>query len=219
MPVVRPYLDPTTKGYAVDQREIDRLQTAISRIRDGHISGWRYYAAAPNGGASKQGDFVRFDEPVVETGTNGEESILFGWICVESGDPGVWEEMRFVTSATYGTGGGGDSIYDIVGMYNGIPPDSIQVLRFPAVRAYTLPLNLSGSKAHCQVAPTALTTFSIAVDGTSVGTMSFSASATVGTFSVNPAVDVAIGELLEIEAPAIGDATFEGLSFCIKATL
>jgi len=48
--------------------------------------------APPTTGKHYQGDVIRNSAPVVVGGY-----IVTGWICVESGEPGIWKEMRCQT--------------------------------------------------------------------------------------------------------------------------
>jgi len=52
--------------------------------------------AAPTTGAWAQGDTWRNTAPT-EQGTAGSKYVVLGWICVTSGEPGTWRQMRALT--------------------------------------------------------------------------------------------------------------------------
>jgi hypothetical protein len=226
MPTRRPRLPLTdasmdakvAEAITVLQSGFDQVSIDVGNLKDGLIFGRRAHNAMPTWWPSAVGDIVINNEPEVVTTVN-EEYILYGWVCTVAsveGAPGTWEELRFLSANI--TGGGGDAIYDIVGMYNGLLPDNVPVLRFPAVRAFTLPLNLTGSWAHCKSVATADASFNMYQDGSNIGTIEFASGDTFATFNVNPAITFAAGELFEIIAPSSSDPTLESISFCIKAT-
>ncbi|MFZ8458466.1 hypothetical protein ACO1MZ_14465, partial [Staphylococcus aureus] len=76
------------------------------------------------------------------------------------------------------------------------------LFRIEIVRAVTLPINLTGSRAVCQTAPTGAVTLNIKQNGTSIGTIAFAASATTGTFNFAAQVILNPGDVLELDAPA-----------------
>ena len=51
---------------------------------------------APGSGTYLQGAFVRNSGPV-EQGEDGAKYVLLGWVCVASGTPGTWLEVRTLT--------------------------------------------------------------------------------------------------------------------------
>ena len=52
--------------------------------------------AAPTTGDWMQGDVVRSAVPT-ELGTAGSKYVVTGWVCIVSGTPGTWVEMRSLT--------------------------------------------------------------------------------------------------------------------------
>lgn len=86
------------------------------------------------------------------------------------------------------------------------------------VRAATIPINATGSIATASVAATGSTVFTIKQNGTQIGTITFAASATTGTFSFSSAVTFAAGDLLEIDAPATADATLANIAITLKGS-
>jgi hypothetical protein len=112
-----------------------------------------------------------------------------------------------------------DAIYDIGGGSNGLVGVSAYILNFVATRSIQLPSNFTGSYAKAQVAATALTTFTIYKNGGSIGTLSFAASAAVGTFSVLASVSFAPGDVLTIQGPVIPDTTLSDLAVSLLASM
>lgn len=86
------------------------------------------------------------------------------------------------------------------------------------VRASTIPINATGSLAIATVAATASTVFLIKQNGTQIGTITFAASGTTGTFSFPSAVTFAVGDVLEIDGPANADATLANIAITLKGS-
>jgi hypothetical protein len=74
------------------------------------------------------------------------------------------------------------------------------------------------SQARLLHAATASTTFNLDYNGVSFGTVTFAASASIGTFSWSSGLSVAAGNAYEVYAPSTADATAAGLSLTICAT-
>lgn len=75
------------------------LEKAVNDLSEGRIyQAYNAATAAPTGDtvAYQVGDFVRNISPT-ELGSAGSKYLIFGWICVASGAPGTWREMRFLT--------------------------------------------------------------------------------------------------------------------------
>lgn len=62
------------------------------------VASYAARTAAPSSATEtfQAGDVVRNSAPV-ELGTTPNKYVLFGWICVASGSPGTWVQMRFPT--------------------------------------------------------------------------------------------------------------------------
>lgn len=76
-----------------------QLEDAINRLSEGRIyQNYNAAVAAPSGTtvAYQVGDFVRNTTPT-ELGTAGSQYIIFGFICIGAGTPGVWREMQIPT--------------------------------------------------------------------------------------------------------------------------
>ncbi len=85
-------------------------------------------------------------------------------------------------------------------------------------RTLNLPANLTGSFARCSVAPTNAISFNILNQGTPVGTVNFSAAATVGSFTLASALVVGAGNMLEIQTGGTIDSTISNISICLVGT-
>lgn len=70
----------------------NQLDDYIGNVSEFAASG----TAAPTTGAWVQGDILRNSAPV-ELGVAGSKYVITGWICVASGSPGTWREMRSLT--------------------------------------------------------------------------------------------------------------------------
>lgn len=81
-----------------------------------------------------------------------------------------------------------------------------------------------GSVAHAGTAATASTVFNVYKNGTLVGTITFAAAATTGTFSTDvgsgsTSVTFNIGDVLMVQAPASPDATLADISITLLGVL
>ena len=120
---------------------------------------------------------------------------------------------------TAGSVGTSTGVYDIAGGVSGPIAGSQYVLFFNVVRAINVPANFAGSISEVLTAFTSAATFTIYHNGTSVGTISFAASGTVGTFSTSSAFTMAVGDNMTIQAPSTADATAANLAITILANL
>ena len=93
------------------------------------------------------------------------------------------------------------------------------VLYALAIRSFTIPTNFGSSLAEVLTAFTSAATYTIYHNGTSVGTISFAASGTAGTFSTVTAFTLAVGDSLTVVAPSTADATAANLSITLEASL
>ncbi len=112
----------------------------------------------------------------------------------------------------------GASLYDIAGSTFSIPTSLAQLMRFTAARAFTLPASLVGSQVASIIAPTAGVSYSIAKNGTQIGTMDFTAANNVGTFTMASSTSFAIGDILTVVAPATPDSTHNELAWTFAAS-
>lgn len=76
-----------------------RFAMQLNNVSEGRICGSHNAAEAPPAtGLHQAGDYLRNSAPVVQ-GVAGARYVLKGWICVQSGDPGVWVEDRGATGS------------------------------------------------------------------------------------------------------------------------
>ncbi len=108
--------------------------------------------------------------------------------------------------------------YDIATFYPGVPGNSQLVLRWQAPRAVTIPSGGTNSQASAGTAATGSTTFTIKQNGSSVGTVVWSASGTSGAFTISSTINLAAGDVLTITGPSTADATLADISITLAAT-
>ena len=105
--------------------------------------------------------------------------------------------------------------YDIATSVFGKPAASEVVLRCPAPRAFSV----TGAYARAITAGSGSSTvFTVAKNGTSIGTITFAAGATGSTSTVG-ATSFAVNDVLTITAPATQNAALADIDFNIKATV
>ena len=109
--------------------------------------------------------------------------------------------------------------YDIASGVSGPIGASQYVAYFLSPRSINIPANFSGSLASVLTSFTSAATFTIYHNGTSVGTISFAAGGTTGTFSTGSGFTLNPGDSLTIQAPSTADATAANLSIIIDAVL
>lgn len=108
--------------------------------------------------------------------------------------------------------------YDLSTFFPGVPANSQLVLRWQAPRAITIPSGATNSQASAGTAATGSTTFTIKQNGSSVGTIVWSASGTTGAFTVSSTINIAAGDVITITGPATADATLADISITLAAT-
>jgi hypothetical protein len=110
--------------------------------------------------------------------------------------------------------------YDIGLTVTEAPTASEVLLRFVAPRAIGFVANFSTSYAKSGTAATGSTVFTIAKNGSSIGTVTFAASGTTGTWasSGGTAQSLAAGDVLTLAGPATPDATLAGIGFMFAGT-
>lgn len=84
-----------------------------------------------------------------------------------------------------------------------------------AVAPYAFSIIQANCDAKAKVAATASTVFDIQKNGTSVGSITFAAAATLATISITTAA-VALDDYLTIVAPATADATLADIAFMLR---
>lgn len=110
-------------------------------------------------------------------------------------------------------------VLDVYGFYPGAPDSSAVVLRVPIVRAMTFADDFSGSYGRAGTAATASAAFTITVNGSTVGTMTFASAATSATFATSGGVvSLVAGDILAVIAPSPADATLADVGFGLAGT-
>lgn len=107
--------------------------------------------------------------------------------------------------------------YDIGMYYPGAPTTSQVILTFTAVRQFELADDFAGLQGHTGTNPTSTWNADVQVNGGSIGTITFNTSGVISGVSTGPDV-LAIGDYLEIIAPASVDATLADVNITLKAT-
>jgi hypothetical protein len=106
--------------------------------------------------------------------------------------------------------------YDLSRQITGKPASSALVLHFVAVRAFTLAA--TGHAAVAVEAATAQTTFTIAVNGGTVGELVFAAAGNTATVVGGVQTPVEAGDTVTITSPS-QDATLEDITFTLFGTV
>lgn len=112
--------------------------------------------------------------------------------------------------------------YDITFFSGDAVPSNGQYFgRQPVTRDSNLPVNAAGSKAVCRVKPTAAYACSIMKNDTTVGTVTFSTTTTLGAFVVaaSTAFAAASADTLGIKGAATADATVRHCGVTIRLNL
>lgn len=110
--------------------------------------------------------------------------------------------------------------YDIPIFSPGVLTDGMVIMAFLMARPIDFLANFSGAAIEAGVAATSQTVLSIKKEGAEVGTITFAASGTTGTFASTGGVAVSYTtfEKYSIEAPATADATLADLVGVIPGT-
>jgi len=102
---------------------------------------------------------------------------------------------------------------------NDVMGDGAVLTRFIApVGGATFPAGLASSRFIAGTAATAETICTIKVDGTQVGSITIAATGTTGTWAAASDIEMAVGEVLTIEAPATADATLADWALTMVGT-
>jgi hypothetical protein len=105
--------------------------------------------------------------------------------------------------------------YDIQGGAAGVPTASQLILSHVAVRTITWNANFASSRGYASAAATDQATFTIAVNGTGIGTMTFAAGAQTASFTLTGSTVIAPGQVLDVIAPATADATLANVTLTL----
>lgn len=107
---------------------------------------------------------------------------------------------------------------DISVSYSGNPPIGTMIGGYVATRSLSLPVNFVGSFARADVASAVPYTINILKNGGSVGSISFAALSTTGTFTVASSVSLVAGDVLRLVS-ATTDLNLKDIVLNLKATL
>jgi hypothetical protein len=104
--------------------------------------------------------------------------------------------------------------YDMSGGAAGAITSSQLLAQIVTGRTVTFPNNFANSQGYAAIAPTASATFTIAVNGTTFGTMVFAAGSKTSTFTTVSGTGFTLspGQVITITAPATADATLSTVS-------
>jgi hypothetical protein len=108
--------------------------------------------------------------------------------------------------------------FDVEQFFAGKPGASAVVFQYVATRAHGFPINFAGSQAVLGIAATASTVLTIKKNGTTVGTITFGVSGTVGTFAAAAITELAAGDVLSITGPASADSTAANIAINLQST-
>ncbi len=73
------------------------IATQVNGMSEGSIvAAYNAATALPTTGKAIQGDVLRNRTPT-ELGSAGSKYVVTGWICITSGNPATWREMRCLT--------------------------------------------------------------------------------------------------------------------------
>jgi hypothetical protein len=106
----------------------------------------------------------------------------------------------------------------VAGSWSGTPGASQVVERYIFAASVTFPAGLSGSYGSAGIAATAAASFTIAKNGSAVGTMNFATGGTTASFTMSTATTFAGGDVMTIVAPITPDATLANLAWTIGGT-
>lgn len=130
------------------------------------------------------------------------------------------QDLSGLTPTTYTlTGNGAVAAPAFVsGSWSGMPGASQIIERYIFATPVTFPAGLGGSYGSGGTAPTAGASFTIAKNGTIVGSMDFAAASVTATFAMAAATSFAGGDVLTVTAPVSPDATLANLAWTLAGT-
>jgi len=108
--------------------------------------------------------------------------------------------------------------YDIASAVINKPSGSAKVLRFTAVRLFTIPENLVGSWFVAGIPSIGTAIFAVFKNTSQIGTITFTSGSTHATMSVSETT-FQLGDVLGINAPPVQDSKLADISFTIAASL
>jgi hypothetical protein len=73
------------------------ITTQVNLITEGSIHGFHNaLTSPPTSGDYRQSDYIK-NSAVTELGASGSKYVVRGWVCVASGNPGIWVQDRGLT--------------------------------------------------------------------------------------------------------------------------
>lgn len=107
--------------------------------------------------------------------------------------------------------------YDIVCNVLTTMEDGAVLLRLPVPRKFTIKEDFANCLASSAVAATAETVLTVKQGATTLGTITFAASGTTGTFAQSTSGDMvfAVGDILTIEGPGTADTTLKNVGITL----
>jgi len=124
---------------------------------------------------------------------------------------GVWDKTGSASSTA-------TVPFDVAQFINGKPLTNEVLVKVIAPRQISLPQNLVGSYMKSGIAATSNTVLTVYKNGTSQGTITFSAGATTGTISTS-AITLNAGDILSVVAPTTVDSSFADFACVITGSM
>ena len=76
---------------------LPKMANQVNLVSEGRVAGsYSALASQPSVGLWAVGDFVRNSTPKMQ-GPSGAQYVVTGWMCIQSGQPGVWVPCRSLT--------------------------------------------------------------------------------------------------------------------------
>lgn len=107
--------------------------------------------------------------------------------------------------------------YDISFWAAGLMENNETLFGIIAVRDFTIPVGLPNAQAVAGTAANAETVVTLKKNGVQIGTITWAAAGTSGTFSVPGTVTFSAGDVLTIKAPVSADTTLKDVTITITA--
>ena len=88
---------PDKYDAGVFARLFRQIETLLNSLASGNgVARYQAKATIPTTGTYAQDDIV-WKTAMVEAGAGGSKYVVLGWVCVASGTPGTFREMRVLT--------------------------------------------------------------------------------------------------------------------------
>lgn len=114
--------------------------------------------------------------------------------------------------------GGFDPTLELAVYIPGLFNSNQEMIFINVVRAFSLPINLTGSAGTLGVASTGSVVFTLKKNGSSIGTLTFAAGNPTGTFSFSSGRSFAVNDTFGVYAPSGVDATAAHLAITLLGT-